>query len=54
MMLATTALAPMVFADNAIENSYISWPSYSGDDLELKVDRTGISLSGLRRRMPYG
>lgn len=45
MMLATTALAPMVFADNAIENSYISWPSYSGDDLELKVDRTGTHFT---------
>lgn len=45
MMLATAALAPMAFADTAMENSYLTWPAYDGDDLELKVDNSGTHFT---------
>lgn len=44
-MLATAALAPMAFADTAMENSYLTWPAYDGDDLELKVDNSGTHFT---------
>lgn len=45
MMLATAAVAPMAFADTAMENSYLTWPAYDGDDLELKVDNSGTHFT---------
>lgn len=45
MMLATAALAPMAFADTAMENSYLTWPAYDGNDLELKVDNSGTHFT---------
>ena len=45
MMLATAALAPMAFADTAMENSYLTWPAYDGDDRELKVDNSGTHFT---------
>jgi len=41
----TAALAPMAFADTAMENSYLTWPAYDGDDLELKVDNSGTHFT---------
>ncbi|MDE6196526.1 MAG: type I pullulanase, partial [Muribaculaceae bacterium] len=42
---ASVALAPAIAAQTDMEKEYALWPSYSGDDLELKVDGTGTHFT---------
>ena len=42
---AVLLLAASSFAQPAMDEQYLSWPAYSGDDLELKVDAAGTHFT---------
>lgn len=44
-LAASAALSPAINAQTDMENTYASWPTYSGDDLELVVDNTGTHFA---------
>lgn len=45
MLLAATTLFPLMSVAVTPEAEYVSWPTYDGDDLELKVDATGTHFA---------
>ena len=44
-LAAAATLSPAAYAQNTMEQQYSSWPSYDGDDLELKVDDAGTHFT---------
>lgn len=44
-LAAAAAISPAIHAQTSMEQQYASWPSYDGDDLELKVDNTGTHFT---------
>lgn len=44
-LAASATLSPAINAQTDMENTYASWPTYSGDDLELVVDNTGTHFA---------
>ena len=42
---AVLLLAASSFAQPAMDEQYLSWPAYSGDDLEMKVDAAGTHFT---------
>lgn len=45
MALTASGLGLSASAETSMESSYLEWPTYSGDDLELKVDNSGTHFT---------
>ncbi len=45
LVMAAAALAPAANAQTDMDTRYASWPTYNGDDLELKVDASGTHFT---------
>ncbi len=44
-LIAASLFSPGLRAQTTMESSYENWPSYQGDDLELKVDNSGTHFA---------
>ena len=44
-LIAASLISPGPRAQTTMESSYETWPSYQGDDLELKVDNSGTHFA---------
>ncbi|MCM1067123.1 MAG: type I pullulanase [Muribaculaceae bacterium] len=44
-LVAAATFSPALFALDTMETQYSAWPTYSGDDLELKVDSKGTHFT---------
>ncbi len=45
LALTASGLGLSASAETSMESSYLEWPTYSGDDLELKVDNSGTHFT---------